>query len=151
MKCPFCTSEDTQVRDTRSAGEGHSVRRRRQCSACGARFTTVERVQLREISVIKRNGSKEVFDRDKLVRSMEIALRKRPVTSEKLEIIANALVRRIESTSDKEISVDVIGEMIMDALESLDKVAYVRYASVYRDFNAAQDFADFIIKQDETS
>lgn len=148
MKCPFCGSEDTQVRDTRSSSEGQSVRRRRQCTGCGARFTTIERVYLREISVIKRSGAREVFDREKLARSLELSLRKRPIEPEKLERVVNALVRRIESTADKEIGVDSIGEMVMDALNSLDKVAYVRYASVYRDFREVEDFTAFISDAD---
>lgn len=144
MKCPFCASEDTQVRDTRPSNEGQSVRRRRQCTSCGARFTTVERVQLREITVIKRDGNKQAFDREKLARSMELALRKRPIEDGKLDMVVNALVRRIESTADKDVGVDSIGEMVMDALNSLDKVAYVRYASVYRNFREVNDFTTFI-------
>ena len=148
MRCPFCTSEDTQVRDTRSSSEGQNIRRRRQCSGCGSRFTTVERVQLRDIIVVKRGGERESFDREKLARSFDLALRKRQVETEKLELVINALVKRIESTADKEISVDSIGEMAMDALKSLDKVAYVRYASVYRNFRDIQDFIDFISDTD---
>ena len=150
MRCPFCTSEDTQVRDTRSSSEGQNIRRRRQCSGCGSRFTTVERVQLRDIIVVKRGGERESFDREKLARSFDLALRKRQVETEKLEMVINALVKRIESTADKEISVDSIGEMAMDALKSLDKVAYVRYASVYRNFRDIQDFIDFISDTDTT-
>ncbi|NQY82011.1 MAG: transcriptional repressor NrdR [Alphaproteobacteria bacterium] len=151
MKCPFCASDDTQVRDTRPSSEGQSVRRRRQCSACGARFTTVECVQLRELSVIKRSGDRESFDREKLARSLELALRKRQVASEKLDMVINALVKRIESTSDKEVTVDSIGEMVMDALNSLDKVAYIRYASVYRNFREIKDFAEFISDADDSA
>lgn len=148
MRCPFCASEDTQVRDTRSSNEGQSIRRRRQCADCGSRFTTVERVQLRDIMVIKRGGERESFDREKLARSFDLALRKRQVETDKLELVINALVKRIESTADKEISVDNIGEMAMDALKSLDKVAYVRYASVYRNFRDIHDFIDFISDTD---
>ena len=151
MRCPFCTSEDTQVRDTRSSSEGQNIRRRRQCSGCGSRFTTVERVQLRDIIVVKRGGERESFDREKLARSFDLALRKRQVETEKLELVINALVKRIESTADKEISVDSIGEMAMDALKSLDKVAYVRYASVYRNFRDIQDFIDFISDTDTSA
>lgn len=150
MRCPFCPSEDTQVRDTRPSSEGQSIRRRRQCNGCGARFTTIERVQLRDILVIKRGGAREAFDREKLARSFDLALRKRQIETEKLELVINALVKRIESTSDKEISVDSIGQMAMDALKSLDKVAYIRYASVYRNFREIQDFIDFISTADSS-
>lgn len=148
MHCPFCASDDTQVRDTRPASEGQSIRRRRQCGACGSRFTTIERVQLRDILVIKRGGEREAFDREKLARSFDLALRKRQIETDKLEMVINALVKRIESTADKEISVESIGQMAMDALKSLDKVAYVRYASVYRNFSEVKDFADFISQTD---
>ena len=144
MRCPFCGNEDTQVKDSRPTEDGHAIRRRRQCGNCGARFTTFERVQLRELTVIKSNGRREPFEREKLERSMTIALRKRGVDSERLDKAMNGIVRRLESAGESEIPSKVIGEMIMDALASLDQVAYVRFASVYRNFREARDFGTFV-------
>jgi len=144
MRCPFCTSDDTQVKDSRPTEDRSSIRRRRLCPACGARFTTFERVQLRELTVIKRSGRRVAFERDKLQRSIDIALRKRPVEAERVERMVNGLVRRLESLGDSEIPSDTIGSMVMDALANLDQVAYVRYASVYRNFREAQDFENFL-------
>ena len=146
MRCPFCSNEDTQVKDSRPTEDNSAIRRRRQCTNCGARFTTFERVQLRELTVIKSNGKRETFDRDKLLRSMTISLRKRPVDTDRLERVVNGIVRRLESSGESEIPTKLIGEMIMDALASLDPVAYVRFASVYRNFREARDFEEFIEK-----
>ncbi len=144
MRCPFCGFEDTQVKDSRPSEDGGAIRRRRLCPNCDARFTTFERVQLRELIVIKSDGSKKPFDRDKLARSMRIALRKRPVEEEKLEQAINGLVRQMETMGEAEISTKQIGEMVMDTLHKLDHVAYVRYASVYRDFRSPADFNEFV-------
>ena len=144
MRCPFCNSEDTQVKDSRPAEDGSSIRRRRICPDCGGRFTTFERVQLRELTVLKKSGRKVPFDRDKLVRSFQIALRKRPVDAERIDQMISGIVRQLESLGETEIKSSVIGEMVMKALKSLDEVAYVRYASVYRDFRETQDFAKFL-------
>ena len=144
MRCPFCGNEDTQVKDSRPAEDNSAIRRRRQCPNCGARFTTFERVQLRELTVLKSNDKRETFDRDKLLRSMTIALRKRPVDPDRVERVVNGIVRRLESSGESEIPTKLIGELIMDALASLDSVAYVRFASVYRNFREAQDFEKFI-------
>ena len=146
MRCPFCGNEDTQVKDSRPTDDNSAIRRRRQCTNCGARFTTFERVQLRELIVVKGNGQREPFDREKLVRSMQISLRKRPVDSERLERVVNGIVRRLESSGEIEIPTSVIGEAVMDALGSLDKVAYIRFASVYRNFREAKDFETFVGK-----
>ncbi|MCH8002060.1 MAG: transcriptional repressor NrdR, partial [Proteobacteria bacterium] len=139
MRCPFCGNEDTQVKDSRPTEDNSAIRRRRQCPNCGARFTTFERVQLRELTVLKSNDKRETFDRDKLLRSMTIALRKRPVDPDRVERVVNGIVRRLESSGESEIPTKLIGELIMDALASLDPVAYVRFASVYRNFREAQD------------
>lgn len=144
MRCPFCGYEDTQVKDSRPSEDGGAIRRRRFCPNCDARFTTFERVQLRELTVIKSDGSKKPFERDKLSRSMRIALRKRPVEEEKLEQSINGLVRQMETMGESEISTRQIGEMVMEALRKLDHVAYVRYASVYRDFRTPADFNEFV-------
>jgi len=144
MRCPFCGCEDTQVKDSRPSDDGAAIRRRRSCPNCDARFTTFERVQLRELFVIKSDGSKKTFDREKLARSMRIALRKRPVDEEKLEQVLNGLVRQMETTGDGEISTKQIGSMVMETLRRLDHVGYVRYASVYRDFRTPADFNDFV-------
>jgi transcriptional repressor NrdR len=146
MRCPFCSNEDTQVKDSRPTEDNSAIRRRRQCPNCGARFTTFERVQLRELTVIKSTGKRQTFDRDKLLRSMTISLRKRPVEAERLERVVNGIVRRLESSGESEIPTKLIGELIMDALASLDPVAYVRFASVYRNFREARDFEEFIEK-----
>jgi len=144
MRCPFCSNEDTQVKDSRPTEDRASIRRRRFCPACGARFTTFERVQLRELSVIKKNGRRVPFDRDKLARSLSVALRKRPVDPERVERMINGLVRRLESMGESEIPVAMIGELAMDGLASLDQVAYVRFASVYKNFRETKDFEEFI-------
>ncbi len=144
MRCPFCGSEDTQVKDSRSAEDGSSIRRRRQCSACGGRFTTFERVQLRELVVIKSSGRRETFDREKLMRSVQISLRKRNVDAERVEQMLTGVIRRLESLGESEIPSSVVGELVMQGLAGLDDVAYVRYASVYRNFREARDFGEFI-------
>src|SRR5215468_10111941 len=146
MRCPFCGHDDTQVKDSRPTEDNSAIRRRRFCPACGSRFTTFERVQLRELIVVKKGGVKEQFDRDKLHRSVAIACRKRPVEPERIERVVNGIVRRLESLGESEISSNVVGEMVMDALASLDPVAYVRFASVYRNFREAKDFEDFVGK-----
>jgi len=144
MRCPFCGHEDTQVKDSRPTEDNAAIRRRRFCPSCGSRFTTFERVQLRELMVVKKNGQRVSFDRDKLVRSIEIACRKRPVDPERVERIVNGIVRRLESSGESDIKSDAIGEIVMDALRGLDPVAYVRFASVYRNFREAKDFEDFV-------
>jgi transcriptional repressor NrdR len=149
MRCPFCGSEDTQVKDSRSAEDGASVRRRRECSACGGRFTTFERVQLRELTVVKNSGRKAAFERDKLLRSVLIATRKRNVAPERIEQMISGIVRRLEAMGESEISTKMIGEMVMEGLAHLDDVAYVRYASVYKDFREAKDFEQFLGNMDD--
>lgn len=149
MRCPFCGSEDTQVKDSRSAEDGASVRRRRECTACGGRFTTFERVQLRELTVIKSSGKKAPFDRDKLARSVLIATRKRNVEPDRIEQMISGIVRRLEAMGESEIPTAQIGEMVMEGLAHLDAVAYVRYASVYKDFREAKDFEQFLGKMDD--
>lgn len=144
MRCPYCGFEDTQVKDSRPSEDGAAIRRRRSCPQCDARFTTFERVQLRELTVIKNDGTRKPFDRDKLARSMRIALRKRPVEDEKLEQVINGLVRQMETMGEAEISTKQIGELVMETLRRLDHVAYVRYASVYRDFRTPADFNEFV-------
>ena len=144
MRCPFCGIDDTQVKDSRPTEDNVAIRRRRFCSNCGARFTTFERVQLRELLVVKSNGDKEPFERDKLLRSMKIALRKRPVDDERIEQITNSVVRQLEALGESEITTMKIGEHVMESLRTLDHVAYVRYASVYRDFRSPGDFEDFV-------
>ncbi len=144
MRCPFCGNDDTQVKDSRPTDDSSAIRRRRQCPSCGARFTTFERVQLRELTVIKSNGRREPFDREKLRRSMKIALQKRPVPDEQLDRAVNGIVRRLESSGETEINTKDIGEAVMDALLGLDKVAYVRFASVYRDFKEIEQFKDIV-------
>ena len=144
MLCPFCNSEDTQVKDSRPSEDGAAIRRRRQCNHCDARFTTFERVQLREVTVVKRDGRRTIFDRSKLERSFDIALRKRDVDAEKVMLAINEISRRLESTGEPDVTSDYIGSLAMKALARLDKVAYVRYASVYKNFGQATDFEDFI-------
>ncbi len=144
MRCPFCGHEDSQVKDSRSADDGSAIRRRRECPSCGGRFTTFERVQLRDLMVQKNNGTKELFEREKLIRSLRTPLRKRPVTSEQIERAVNGIVRQIETSVDGEVTSKQIGELVMQALANLDQVAYVRYASVYRDFSEPSDFRDFL-------
>ncbi len=144
MRCHFCGASETQVKDSRPTEENAAIRRRRACTSCGARFTTFERVQLRELTVVKHNGKREPLDRDKLERSMNIALRKRPVDPERVDQVINGIIRRLESSGENEIQSAAIGELVMDALANLDQVAYVRFASVYRNFREAQDFEDFV-------
>jgi transcriptional repressor NrdR len=144
MRCPFCGHEDTQVKDSRPADDGASIRRRRLCGNCGQRFTTVERVQLRELTVLKSDGRRVPFDRDKLARSIRIALRKRPVDDERIERIVNGIVRQLEASGDSEVPSHGIGQLVMDTLKEVDAVAYVRFASVYRNFREAKDFEDFV-------
>jgi transcriptional repressor NrdR len=144
MRCPFCGSEDTQVKDSRPTEDNTAIRRRRHCGACGSRFTTFERVQLRDLTVIKKSGARKPFDRDKLARSISIAIRKRPIEPELIERVINGIQRRLESLGETDIPSHVIGEMVMDALSNLDQVAYVRFASVYRNFREAKDFGDFV-------
>ncbi|MBI1181415.1 MAG: transcriptional repressor NrdR [Alphaproteobacteria bacterium] len=144
MRCPFCGNEETQVKDSRPSEDGSAIRRRRHCPACGARFTTFERVQLRELTVIKKTGRRVPFDRDKLARSINVALRKRPVEPERVERLINGIVRRLESMGESDVSSDLIGELVMEGLAGLDQVAYVRFASVYKNFREAKDFEEFI-------
>lgn len=146
MRCPFCGNEDTQVKDSRPTDDNAAIRRRRFCTACGQRFTTFERVQIRELMVVKKNGQRVPFDRDKLARSIDIAVRKRPVTQEQVERIVNGIHRRLESSGESEIPTDSIGMLVMEALANLDQVAYVRFASVYRNFREAKDFEEFVGK-----
>jgi transcriptional repressor NrdR len=140
MRCPYCGSADTQVKDSRPAEDNSCIRRRRVCPACGGRFTTFERVQLRELVVVKKSGRRAPFDRDKLMRSLQIALRKRPVDPESVELMVNGVVRQLESSGDAEVESSRIGELVIEGLRSLDPVAFVRFASVYRDFREARDF-----------
>ena len=144
MRCPFCGHLESQVKDSRPSEDGSAIRRRRSCPECGGRFTTFERVQLRELTIIKRSGRRAPFDREKLVRSLSVALRKRPVDSERLERMVSGIVRQLESRGETDVQSEVIGELVMKALKSLDEVAYVRYASVYRDFRETHDFARFL-------
>ena len=144
MRCPFCGTDDTQVKDSRASEDASSIRRRRLCSSCGSRFTTFERIQLRDLIVLKRNGKKDIFDREKVVKSMQIALRKRPVDMAIVERAQNGIVRQLESSGDTEVSSDLIGELVMNALGQIDHVAYIRYASVYRNFREASDFGKFV-------
>lgn len=150
MRCPFCQNEDTQVKDSRPTEDGACIRRRRLCEKCGSRFTTFERVQLRDLVVLKRSGRRVPFDRDKLARSITIALRKRPIEADQIEQMISGIVRRLESQGENEVSSETIGEMVMEALAHLDPVGYVRYASVYRDFRETSDFADFIEEAGKT-
>ena len=140
MRCPYCGSLETQVKDSRPTEDSSSIRRRRICPDCGGRFTTFERVQLRELTVLKKSGRPVPFDRDKLMRSLEVALRKRPVEGERIDRMVNGIVRQLESQGDSEIPAERIGELVMEGLRALDGVAYVRFASVYRNFREARDF-----------
>lgn len=140
MRCPFCGGDETQVKDSRPTEDNTAIRRRRICNTCAGRFTTFERVQLRELTVVKRNGRRVPFDREKLMRSVQIALRKRPVDPERVERMVSGLVRQLESSGESEVAAEHIGDLVMDALKTLDDVAYVRFASVYRDFREARDF-----------
>ena len=140
MRCPFCGHDDTQVKDSRPSEDNSAIRRRRHCPECGGRFTTFERVQLRELIVVKKSGRREPFDRDKLERSINHALRKRPVERERVDRMITGIVRRLESMGENEVPSPMIGELVMQALQSLDKVAYVRFASVYKNFRETKDF-----------
>ena len=144
MRCPFCGHAESQVKDSRPAEDGAAIRRRRFCPECAGRFTTFERVQLRELTILKRSGRRTPFDRDKLMRSISIATRKRPIDAERIERMINGIVRQLESQGETELPSSAVGDAIMKALKSLDDVAYVRYASVYRDFRQTQDFAKFL-------
>lgn len=144
MRCPYCQSEDTQVKDSRPAEDGGAIRRRRSCPVCGGRFTTFERVQLRDLVVVKKSGRKVMFDRDKLMRSFDMALRKRNVDPERVERAVTGIVRQLESSGESEVTTDQIGLLVMEVLKSLDDVAYVRFASVYRNFREARDFQDVL-------
>ena len=151
MRCPFCNHDDTQVKDSRPTEDSSAIRRRRQCPNCNARFTTFERVQLRELTVIKANGDRQPFEREKLLRSLKLCLRKRPVSEERIEQVANSLVRQLETSGESEIPSTEIGAMVMEVLADLDQVAFVRYASVYKDFREAKDYNDFIRQLQERS
>jgi len=144
MRCPFCGHAESQVKDSRPSEDGAAIRRRRLCPECGGRFTTFERVQLRELTIVKRSGRRAPFDRDKLARSIAIATRKRPVDPERVERMISAITRQLESAGETELPSSVVGELVMKHLKQLDDVAYVRYASVYRDFRETQDFAKFL-------
>ena len=144
MKCPYCGADDTQVKDSRPTEDNTAIRRRRYCAACGSRFTTFERVQLRELTVVKKSGRRVPFDRDKLMRSVQIAMRKRPVEPERIERMVSGLVRRLESMGESDIKSDMVGRFVMEGLRGLDDVAYVRYASVYKNFREAKDFEEFL-------
>jgi transcriptional repressor NrdR len=143
MRCPFCSHENSQVKDSRPTEDGASIRRRRQCEECSARFTTFERVQLRDLTVVKAGNRREPFDRTKLERSIAIACRKRPVPQERIDRLVSSLQRQIETSGDSEITSTRIGELVMDGLKALDPVAYIRFASVYKDFTEARDFEEF--------
>ena len=144
MRCPFCGEPESQVKDSRPTEDGAAIRRRRLCPQCGGRFTTFERVQLRELTILKRSGRRTPFDREKLVRSITVATRKRPIDPDRIERMVSGIVRRLESLGETELPSHVVGEMVMKALKALDEVAYVRYASVYRDFRQSDDFARFL-------
>ena len=144
MRCPFCGHSDSQVKDSRPTEDNAAIRRRRFCPECGSRLTTFERVQLRELTVVKKEGERASFDREKLARSLRIALRKRPVNAERIERIVNSVQRQLEASGESEIPTKAIGQMVMENLKDLDQVAYVRFASVYRNFREAKDFEDFV-------
>lgn len=143
MRCPFCSHEDSQVKDSRPSEDGAAIRRRRQCEGCGARFTTFERVQLRDITIVKKNGEREPFDRTKVERSIMIACRKRGVAPERIDRLVNGIQRQIETSGEAEVSAAQVGALVMDGLKALDPVAYIRFASVYKDFAEAEDFRAF--------
>ena len=144
MKCPFCGHDDTQVKDSRPSEDGLTIRRRRYCPECNSRFTTFERVQLRELTVLKKNGERRMFDREKLARSINMALRKRPVAPEQIEQVVTRITQKLESLGESEIPTGAIGKAVMDELKKVDTVAYIRFASVYRDFREAKDFEDIV-------
>ena len=143
MRCPFCAHEDSQVKDSRPTEDNGAIRRRRQCEACGARFTTFERIQLRELTVVKSEGRRQSFDREKLERSVTIACRERPIEPAKIERLVSGIQRQLETSGESEVSASTIGELVMEGLKALDGVAYIRFASVYRDFTEPRDFEDF--------
>ena len=144
MRCPFCGNIDTQVKDSRPAEDHAAIRRRRACPACGGRFTTYERVQLRDLTVVKKNGRREDFDRDKLARSFRISMQKRPVEAERIDQLISGIVRRLESLGEPDIPSDKIGQIVLETLARIDTVAYVRFASVYKNYQAADDFEEFV-------
>jgi len=144
MRCPYCMNSDTQVKDSRPTEENTVIRRRRVCADCGGRFTTFERIQLRELTIVKNTGRKVPFERDKLMRSVQVALRKRPVDAERIERMVSGIVRRLENLGESEIPAKLRGELVMEGLYGLDQVAYVRFASVYRNFREAKDFEEFL-------
>jgi transcriptional repressor NrdR len=144
MRCPFCGHAESQVKDSRPSEDGAAIRRRRLCPECGGRFTTFERVQLRELTILKRSGRRTPFERDKLARSIAVAIRKRPIDPERVERMISSIVRQLESMGETELPSSAVGELVMTQLKALDDVAYVRYASVYRDFRETQDFAKFL-------
>jgi transcriptional repressor NrdR len=144
MKCPYCGHADTQVKDSRPSEDGLTIRRRRFCPECNSRFTTFERVQLRELTLVKKSGERRIFDRDKLLRSIQIATRKRPVTAEQVDQLVTRVTQKLESMGEQEIPTDMVGKVVMDELKALDTVAYIRFASVYRDFREAKDFEDIV-------
>jgi transcriptional repressor NrdR len=143
LRCPFCSHEASQVKDSRPTEDGSAIRRRRQCEDCGARFTTFERIQLRELTIVKAGNRREPFDREKLERSVAIACRKRPVPPERIEKLVSSIQRQLETSGESEMPSNRIGEMVMEGLKTLDTVAYIRFASVYKDFREARDFEDF--------
>ncbi|MBN1783593.1 MAG: transcriptional repressor NrdR [Alphaproteobacteria bacterium] len=147
MRCPYCSHIETQVKDSRASDDGSTIRRRRICSGCGSRFTTFERVQLRDLTVIKNDGSERPFDREKLIRSLRLPCQKRPITQERIEQIANGIQRNLEASGEQNISTSQIGDLVLEALETLDKVAYIRFASVYKDFKSLEDFQKMLTKQ----
>lgn len=144
MRCPYCMNADTQVKDSRPTEENTVIRRRRVCPDCGGRFTTFERIQLRELTIIKNTGRKVPFERDKLMRSVQVALRKRPVEPERIERMVSGIVRRLENLGESEVPAKLVGELVMEGLYALDQVGYVRFASVYRNFREAKDFEEFL-------
>ncbi len=143
MRCPFCANEDSQVKDSRPTEDNTAIRRRRQCESCGARFTTFERVQLRDVSVVKSDGKREAFDRSKIEQSVSLACRKRGIEQERIAQLVSGIQRQVETAGESEMPSSRIGEMVMDGLRQIDSVAYIRFASVYRDFGEAKDFQDF--------
>jgi transcriptional repressor NrdR len=151
LRCPFCAHENSQVKDSRPAEDNAAIRRRRQCEGCGARFTTFERVQLREVTVVKSDESREAFDREKIEQSVSLACRKRGIAQERLDQLVSGIQRRIETLGESEVASKIIGEMVMDGLRALDSVAYIRFASVYRDFSEARDFEEFASSVQEMS
>ena len=144
MKCPYCGHGDTQVKDSRPSEDGLTIRRRRFCPECNSRFTTFERVQLRELTLVKKNGERRIFDRDKLLRSIQIAVRKRPVTAEQVDQLVTRVTQKLESMGEQEIPTAMVGKVVMDELKNIDPIAYIRFASVYRDFREVKDFEDIV-------